>query len=323
MKRAVLIACAVLACTSCGGQKNKKSTVPEGRYTADSILIYEPVVEFPPVITDPEGQIRWIAEHYWDKFDFADTLSVARWSDYAEQAFVDMNAVVVRNVPPEIATEFITALFRKAAVNKDVFLKFAEIAEKYLIDPNYPLRSEEMYIAVLNAMLANPALDEWERIRPQEQLRMALKNRPGDLAADFRYTLANGATGTLHTLKAPYTMLFLNNPGCPACRELMDQIGASAFLQNQIEKGALKVLAVYPDEDVAALREYLPNMPAGWIVSYDATLTIENEALYDLKAIPTIYLLDAGKRVMLKDEMSIPLIEQTIYNSEAATAAAN
>ena len=304
-------------CASCGGQKNKRSTEVKANLTADSILIYEPVTNFPTIITDPESQIRWIAEHYWDKFDFADTLSIDRWSDYAEQAFVDMNAAVVRNnTPPEIAAGFMTTLFKKAEVNKAVFQKFAEISEKYLIDPNWPYRSENMYIAALNAIMANPALDEWERIRPQAQLKMALKNRPGDKATDFRYTLATGATGTLYSLRAPYTLLFINNPGCPACRETMGQITASPFLTNLIEQRTLAVLAVYTDEDLAAWREYLPNMPAGWISSYDATQKIKNDELYDLKAIPTLYLLDRDKTVLLKDEMSIPRIEQTIYDKQ-------
>lgn len=268
------------------------------------------------MITDPEAQARWAVEHWWDNFDFSDTLSVAKWSDYAEQAFVDFDYQLLANVPQEMVDEAVSQLFSRAAANRDVFLMFAEVAEKYLFDPNSPVRNEEFYISVLNAVLANPTLDQWERIRPEEQLRLALKNRVGDRAADFRYTLESGATGTLYTLRAPYILLFFNNPGCSTCRQMMDQIAATPFLVKQIQEGTLAVLAVYPDEDIAAWREYLPNMPEGWIVSYDAPRAINTEQLYDLNAIPTLYLLDANKRVMLKDELSIPRIEQTIYNDQ-------
>lgn len=317
MKKLLMFATALLTVVSCGGQKNKKSTgTGTGAAVVDSVKIYRPP-QSPTMITDTEAQINWAVEHYWDNFEFADTLAVPRWGEYAEQAFVDMNYALARSgMPIEMASRAITTLFHKAAVNKTAFLKFAEIAEKYLFDPNYPYRNEELYIAVLQAELDNPALDEWERIRPQEQLRLALKNRVGERAADFRYTLANGATGTLLGVRAPYTLVFFNNPGCTACRQTIDQIGASPFLDNMIETGKLAVLAVYPDEDIAAWREYLSQMPERWIVSYDAAQTIKNEELYDIKAIPTLYLLDAGKRVMLKDEMSIPRIEQTIYDNE-------
>ena len=323
MKKALIFAAALLMAVSCGGQRKNASGTGDGNLTADSVTIYR-APQPPAMIVDPEAQLQWAVDHYWDNFQFADTTAVPRWGDYAEQAFVDINyALAQSNVPLETASAIFTNLFRKASVNKAAFMKFAEVAEKYLFDPNYPMRNEELYIAVLRAVLDNPALDEWERVRPQEQLRLALKNRVGDTAVDFRYTLASGATGTLRTLRSPYTLLFFNNPGCPTCREYIDKIGASPFLSNLIEQGTLTVLAVYTDSDLEAWREYNAQMPQNWILSYDAGETIKTEELYDIKAIPTLYLLDAGKRVMLKDEMSVPGIEQAIYDNQAGTTTAN
>jgi hypothetical protein len=318
MRTIILTAAAIAMCaTSCGGGKAKNQNPAQtGGLTADSVTVYVPP-RVPGTIVSPEAQTQWLTEHYWDDFRFADTTAVPRWSDYAEQAFVDLSyAMVNNNVPKEIADKLISTLFTKAAVNKAAFMRFGEIAENNLHHPNSPYRNEELYITVLNAMLATPVLDEWERIRPQEQLRLAMKNRVGDEAIDFRYTLANGATGTLRTLRSPYTLLFFNEPGCSSCRDMIDQIGASPFLQNLIKNGRLTVLAVYTDGDLAAWREYLPQMPENWIVSYDAPQTIKNDELYNIQAFPTIYLLDANKRVMLKDEVLLQNVEQTIYNND-------
>ena len=41
-------------------------------------------------------------------------------------------------------------------------------------------------------------------------------------------------------------------------------------------------------------------MPAGWMVGMDREV-VKNEALYDLKAMPSLYLLDGNKQVLLKD----------------------
>ncbi len=312
MKRALIFATALLMAVSCGGQRKNSSGAGDGALTTDSVTIYRPP-QPPAMLADPAVQMQWAAEHYFDNFEFADTTAVPRWGDYAEQAFVDLNyALAHSNVSFDIAAATFTNLFRKASVNKAAFMKFAEVAEKYLFDPNYPYRNEELYIVVLRAVLDNPALDEWERIRPQEQLRLALKNRVGDVAQNFRYTLASGATGTLLALRAPYTLLFFNNPGCPACRQTIDQIMASPFLSGMIDKGTLAVLAIYTDADLDAWREYNSQMPQNWMLAYDAGEKIKNEEIYDIKAIPTVYLLDAGKRVILKDEMSVPRIEQTL-----------
>ncbi len=319
MKRMFLLVAALIVCCSCGGQKTKKGAeetteTTVGNATTAAVREYK-VPEIPAMMTDPEQRAQWITEHYWDNFNFTDTLGIEGWSAYAEQAFVNFNYHLLDNIPYDMGGEAIATLFSKATANKEVFLKFAEIAEKYLYEPNSPYRDDENYISTLNAVLANPTLDQWERIRPEEQLRMSLKNRVGTPAADFRYTLASGATGTLYGLKAPYTLIYINNPGCPACRETMMQVTSSPFLSRLIDEGTLVVLAIYPDEDLAAWREHASEMPVGWINSYDKALNIKNDELYDLKAIPTLYLLARDKTVMLKDVMSIPLIEDTINNA--------
>jgi len=47
-------------------------------------------------------------------------------------------------------------------------------------------------------------------------------------------------------------------------------------------------------------------LPDSWIKAYDKETIIQDKQLYDLKAIPTIYLLDGDKTVLLRD----PAFEQ-------------
>lgn len=80
------------------------------------------------------------------------------------------------------------------------------MADKYLYDPNSPIRNEEFYIPVLECMVTSPLLDDTGKIRPRDRLALAQKNRPGTQALDFTYTLASGKQGTLHGLSADYTV---------------------------------------------------------------------------------------------------------------------
>ncbi len=311
MKKILLFLAVVLVvCASCGGSRKAKAAAD----TADTVRSKKEYVmpAIPSMLSDPAEQAEYLAQHFWDNFNFTDTTNIGN-ADYTEQAFTNYVQVLL-NIPHDIGDASIHTLFRKAATDKDMFQHFAELAEKYLFEPNSPFRDDEYYITVLEAVLANPALDQWERLRPQEQLRMALKNRVGTPAADFRYTLESGVAGTLYGLKVPYVLIFINNPGCTACKETMQQILESQLLTQLVVTGQLSVLAIYPDEDLAEWHKFAPHMPKVWINAYDKDLTIKNEELYDLKAIPTLYLLDRDKKVMLKDVMSIPLIEETIYN---------
>lgn len=70
------------------------------------------------------------------------------------------------------------------------------------------MRDESLYIYVLEAVLEAPVLDEVSKIRPAHLLELALKNRVGEPATDFTYTLADGKKETLYHTKADYLLLF-------------------------------------------------------------------------------------------------------------------
>ncbi|MEG0454785.1 MAG: thioredoxin family protein, partial [Bacteroides sp.] len=63
----------------------------------------------------------------------------------------------------------------------------------------------------------------------------------------------------------------------------------------------LTVLALYPDEELDEWKKHLKDFPTEWISGYDKKLTLKTENRYDLRAIPTLYLLDKNKMVLLKD----------------------
>ena len=58
-------------------------------------------------------------------------------------------------------------------------------------------------------------------------------------------------------------------------------------------------------------------MPAGWINGYDNGMVITEKRLYNLSAIPSLYLLDSQKRVLIKDGVSVAHIEDVIALMEA------
>jgi hypothetical protein len=68
-----------------------------------------------------------------------------------------------------------------------------------------------------------------------------------------------------------------------------------------MEDGRLLVVNIYPDEDVQAWLDYLPNYPAEWVCGYDPDQLLNSNTVYWLRAIPSLYLLDEQKRVILKD----------------------
>lgn len=291
----------VLMCAlSCDGNRREPASVEHPARFRPSV---------PPAELSVAERTGYMRNHYWDRFDFADTLFLARIDTMRMiEAFATYVAQYVR--PDDPAP--IDSLMRRASVSRPMFEYFRMLAERVLYDPNSPLRSDELYIPVLRAALTVPWLDRWERIRPEAELRLAVQNRVGHPANDFGYTLASGVRGTLYGIRAEYTLLFLSNPGCPMCRCLREEMLASPLLNDFTERGMLKVLMLYPDADLTQWREHRAEVPAIWIDAYDEGCVLLEKSLYDLRAIPSFYLLDRDKRVLVKDSASIRQIEEAI-----------
>ncbi len=311
----ILAAAAVMAVglASCGTRGGSAAAGTDGKksgYGQERIFIPALV----PSTLSPEDRAAYMNEHYWDRFDFADTLFIA---EVDTVRMLTALAVYVSNyVPDSLAFGSMSRLMAKAGTSKRMFGYFMMLAEKVLHDPNSPMRDDELYIPVLEAAVGSDLLDEYEKIPYGYDLEIARQNRIGHEANDFVYTLASGRTGRMHDIESDYLLLFISNPGCPMCRYVREQIISSPMLNELAEHGRLKVLVIYPDEDLEAWHEHRDDYPDSWINAYDDGVVISKQRLYDLKAIPALYLLDAGKRVMAKDCTDVELVERLIASAE-------
>ena len=257
----------------------------------------------------PEERLQYRVDHFWDDFDFEDDKQLTMLS--REQMIYALSEYVTI-IPEERADSLMRTLIRRASTSHDMLDYFYTLCEIVLHNPNSALRNDEYYIPVLEELVASPLLDKYERIAPAYDLEIALKNRIGRVATDFVYTLEDDTQGNLHDIKANYTILMFSNPECPLCGEIMRQIASSQLLTALIEHGVLKVLTLYPDEDIAHWRKYIGNIPSEWIRAYDKGGVLTKERLYNLSAIPALYLLDRDKRVLIKDGTSVADIENLL-----------
>ena len=300
---ALLAALSLIGCSGRNG--NSKSEAKPKRYEFSYVQA--------PALFDEQEQRLYMRDHFWDKFDFADSLYTTK-ADTTQM--LRAYAIYLSNfVDPRDATP-ITRLMQKASTSKPMFEYFVMLSEKLLNDPNSPLRSNELYIAVLEAQLASTHLDKYEKMAPEYDLRIAKQNRIGQKANDFTYTLQSGVSRQMYALKNDFVILYINNPGCPMCRDITAALKESAIINELLQQKRLAILAIYPDEELAEWHNHLGDFPATWINGYDKGCRIEREGLYDLRAIPSLYLLDHNKSVIVKDSTSVAELEQALINSK-------
>ena len=193
MKRlSILLLSAILAVACIGGQKQKKSA-------PQTVTLQLPSA---PSMMDGQEQAEYVVEHYWQNYKpEIDSVSL-------EQAFCNW-CVFTEYVSREASIKSLLSAYDKAPE------RILPLAEKYLYDPNSPYRDEDFYGA-LAAHVGTPEMLALAKV--------CALNPVGSKAADFVWEDARGRRHHLYEIKAVYTILFFSNPGCNACKGIIDEI---------------------------------------------------------------------------------------------------
>ena len=304
MKKLKILLCVMLLLlASCG--ERKKVARPAGKDLAF------PQLSIPAAYTDSDDRLAYAVNHYWDDFfkgdgrtDSARVLGVPK--PQVEQGLANYIAIL-ESVPLNQAQDGMSHLFdqlaakQRADTSNRVYLAITEMVARYLYDPNSPLRDEDFYLPFVQKMAESELTREDMRTACRYESQMCAMNPRGSIAPDFSITLRNGTHVRMHSVKAERTLLFFSNPGCHNCLEIIETLNSDANVKRLIAEGRLAVLNIYIDEDLKAWRDYMPVYPKEWLNGYDTSHIIREDILYCIRAIPSLYLLDADKRVLLKD----------------------
>lgn len=296
----------LLICFSCCGRVHKVSSFASGlSQQAIKDSVQQPQFPFPAIpelLTSPDERRDYLLTHYWEQFDFADTTLVNN-RDVTEQGFVNFIALlneggVTKRLARESLENWCGGFMTEAHARKVLM----RMADDYLYNPNSPFYNEALYRLYLEALLKKLPADDVRRSTFDFRLKLLKRNNVGQKATDFVYYLPNGERRTLAdtSVKNDRLLLVFYDPECESCHAVLGQMAADGRLAAAVRNGRLSVLAVYTEGNEAAWRKSLPDMPEGWMVGSDRE-AVKNGALYDLKAMPSLYLLDGKKRVLLKD----------------------
>lgn len=269
-----------------------------------------PYPAIPDTLRSVEQRAGYLSEHYWDNYNFADTL-LLKSKEVTEQGFVNfidiLNRFNLDNASKGVAHKDIAqkGITRKDITQKDIAQKdiarkditqkgiacftrkafsnaaakerFENLIEHYFEDQLSPVRNDRVYLMFLEEMKNSPCFDETEKERIAFKIKTTNKNLPGDIAINFKFKDENGKEHQLSDYKDQKVILYFYDPDCENCHEV------SAWLKQQTIPADIKVLKMIADNHI----------------SY----------MYSLKNMPTIFLLDKENKVILKNCTAQELIE--------------
>ena len=264
-----------------------------------------PYPAIPDTLRSVEQRAGYLSEHYWDNYNFADTL-LLKSKEVTEQGFVNFIDILNRFnldyaskgvahkdiaqkditqkditqkgiAQKDITQQGIACFTRKAFSNAAAKERFENLIEHYFEDQLSPVRNDRVYLMFLEEMKNSPCFDETEKERIAFKIKTTNKNLPGDIAINFKFKDENGKEHQLSDYKDQKVILYFYDPDCENCHEV------SAWLKQQTIPADIKVLKMIADNHI----------------SY----------MYSLKNMPTIFLLDKENKVILKDCTAQELIE--------------
>ena len=299
MRRAAVIAVLFAIALACRGG---------GENIADKQHRQFPLPVVPTMVDDADA---YVLDNYWNGFfklkGVTDTAFIAGIRDDEVEEALAVFLRLADAAPKDKGQAAVARMFSllEQAQAEDtsslLYLRMTELVSKYLYDPNSPMRDEDLYLPFVSGMAASPFTRDEVRPGYMFEERMCRLNRYGTPATDFSFKDAKGHVRDLYDIKAAHTVLFFSNPGCTACKEIITDMTSRDYLEGCIASGEIAVVNIYIDREIEKWREYEPNYPRSWITGYDHKYIIRQNAIYNVRAIPSLYLLDADKKVVMKD----------------------
>lgn len=175
------------------------------------------------------------------------------------------------------------------------------VIEKYLYEAGSPVRNDATYLMMLRYLLNDSRLDSLSRNRFTNQIRLLNQNLPGHQANNFEFQFSDGQISDLYRLSEVPVLLYFNNPDCEACKQTTQLLAGSEVLNTAIKANDVQVVTVYADRDLTMWQSV--QFPVTW-KKVNSIHPDSLNVLYDLRAIPCMYLLDSQKRVVIKDGLA-------------------
>ena len=284
---------------------------PEGILAALLLAMREPEVpqNHPAAAKDSMFAYKYYKAHYWDGVNFYDERLVRtpffepklqRYFDQlvypsADSVNKEINYMLGYASINEEMQRFLLLHFANRYLNQKYMWEdavFVNLYEKYFANKTYPWLTEEGKKVITNRAYS------------------LMANITGGAAADIELPDTKGAKKNLYNVQAPYTLVAIWDPTCGHCKEVLPKL--DSLYQKKWKAQGLKLYAMAKETD---------GNKEGWL-SFIADHKLQEwthvyyskdadkarvasgvpgySQLYDVQSFPTLYLLDADKRIIAK-----------------------
>lgn len=271
-----------------------------------------PAIPAIPVLStgkkDSSYPYRFVKENWWTGVSFDDE-SLVR-TPFFEPKLEEYYKYYVAPDPDSVISE-VNYMLLVARENREMFkYLLGKFTDKY-INPEY-MGQEKVFLFLFDKYYSKGDtawLNAKQRKFIFDRAYSLMANQLGEQGSDMQMLDTAGKAVSLYSIKAPYTFLTFWDPNCGHCKETVPRI--DSIYKAKWKALGVKLVGVNVDDGANdAWKKYLNEHKLNdWINIYQPGTVREEEAkkgvanfrqLYDVSKTPTLYLLDAQKRIIGK-----------------------
>lgn len=261
---------------------------------APLIAVELPLPAVPAELRTPADRADYVAMHFWDAMDFADSAALAP-QEMAQNVANYLSVFPIMSGDSSRRAAAAQVVGAAAATEASATL-FSQTIEDYLFGAASPVRDEKLYVVFLEEMLRAGYPDS---VRTQWMLDMTAKNMEGTKATDFTFTDRKGKRHSLYDCLGKPAILFFYDPDCDICHAAAEEMERDALLSMRVEQGRAAIIAISPGE-LAEWKKTKASFPQTWSDGCDDN-AIDDGELYMISEYPQFYLLAPDGTVLLKN----------------------
>ena len=241
---------------------------------------------------------EYAAINFWNDFNYEDL-----GPEETEQIFVDF-ITILDNTDKRTTQDALYAMIVNILDNEEVVDFIIDCSQKYLYDKGAPTKDHQKLSILFNLLLNNNVINSDQREIVIKMSENAKRNEKGSVSPDFKFITSKGFASSFYNNISELNLLFFFDPLCQSCLVMGEEIANSPIINEFAKDHNLNVLYITPYTDqVDSLNTYFKDIPDNWILGYNNNEIIIKEKLYFWEYIPSIYLIDNNKKIILKDAL--------------------
>jgi peroxiredoxin len=268
---------------------NKPITIPDAPKKADGS-------------TDPNFQLHYYRQHYFDNFDLADeTMLRMPKVFYWEKVKDYLNKLYIQH--PDTITAAINRLASVAKKNQETY-KY--LMWNCLVTYQRPeiMGMDEVFVNIVDKYIATGEMDYWLDKKTVANLKDEANHvrqaMIGRTAPNLLMQDENLQPRSLYDIKSKYTIILFFKPTCGTCREEAPKL--VDFYKTNKQKLGLEIFAVSTDSSMKEMKNFIKDMKTPWITVNGPRSYIKTHFsnLYYAESTPTLYVIDEKKKVIAR-----------------------